>query len=151
MHTRTHTEKNKYHTVNFFNQLLHFLLGLDETSICDWKESTVLSQNFKRSCKLWLSSMVKKCDKRKAKGTRNWAQLIQKHILQITQHKTILQIVQYYTALYSLLVRVPDSWSKGCEFQSRQEWRENFLLQSQLCVLTLSWCPFHPPCYHSGM
>ena len=30
----------------------------------------------------------------------------------------------------SLLVRAPDSWSKGCEFESRQERRENFLLQS---------------------
>ena len=45
----------------------------------------------------------------------------------------------------SLLVRAPDSWwSKGCEFESRQEQRENFLLQLQLCVLTLFLCPFHP-------
>ena len=44
----------------------------------------------------------------------------------------------------SLLVRAPDSWSKGCEFEFRQERRENFLRQSQLCVLTLIWCPFHP-------
>ena len=44
----------------------------------------------------------------------------------------------------SLLVRAPDSWSKGCEFESRQDRRENFLLQSQLCVLTLVRCPFHP-------
>ena len=44
----------------------------------------------------------------------------------------------------SLLVRAPDSWSKGCEFESRQERRESFLLQSQLCVLTLIRCPFHP-------
>ena len=29
----------------------------------------------------------------------------------------------------SLLVRVPDSWSKGCEFESRQGRRENFLLR----------------------
>ena len=43
----------------------------------------------------------------------------------------------------SLLVRVPDSWSKGCEFESLQEGRENFLLQSQLCVLTLIRCSFH--------
>ena len=33
---------------------------------------------------------------------------------------------------------------KGCEFESRQDRRENFLLQSQLCVLTLIRCPFHP-------
>ena len=45
----------------------------------------------------------------------------------------------------SLLVRVPDSWSKGYEFESRQERLESFLLQSQLCVLTLIRCPFHPP------
>ena len=44
----------------------------------------------------------------------------------------------------SLLVRAPDSSSKGCEFKSRQERRENFLLQRQLCVLTLIRCPFHP-------
>ena len=44
----------------------------------------------------------------------------------------------------SLLVRAPDSWSKGCEFESWQKQRENFLLQSQLCVLTLIRCPFQP-------
>ena len=38
----------------------------------------------------------------------------------------------------SLLVRAPDSWSKSCEFESRQERRENFFLQSDLCVLTFS-------------
>ena len=43
----------------------------------------------------------------------------------------------------SLLVRAPDSWSKGCEFGSRLERRENFLLQSQLCELTLIRCPSH--------
>ena len=36
----------------------------------------------------------------------------------------------------SLLVRAPDSRSKGCEFESLQKRRENFLLQSQPCVLT---------------
>ena len=44
----------------------------------------------------------------------------------------------------SLLVRAPDLWSKGCEFESRQERREHFLLQSELCVLTLIRCPFQP-------
>ena len=44
----------------------------------------------------------------------------------------------------SLLVRSPDSWSKGCEVESRQERRDNFILQSQLCALTLIRCPFHP-------
>ena len=29
----------------------------------------------------------------------------------------------------SLLARAPDSWSKGCEFESRRELRENFLLE----------------------
>ena len=37
----------------------------------------------------------------------------------------------------SSLVTVPDSWLKGCEFESRQEQRKKFLLKSQLCVLTL--------------
>ena len=44
----------------------------------------------------------------------------------------------------SLLVRAQDSLLKGCEFESRQEQRQNFLLQSQLCVLTLIRCPFYP-------
>ena len=44
----------------------------------------------------------------------------------------------------SLLVRAPDSWSKSCEFESRQGWRDNSLLQSELCVLTLIRCPLHP-------
>ena len=43
----------------------------------------------------------------------------------------------------SSLARALDSRSKGCEFKPRQERRENFLLQSQLCVLTLIRCPFH--------
>ena len=42
------------------------------------------------------------------------------------------------------LVRVPHSWSKGCEFESRQKRWENFFVQSKLCVLTLIRCPFHP-------
>ena len=44
----------------------------------------------------------------------------------------------------SLLVRARDSQSKGCEFESQQEQQENFLLQSQLCVLTHIRCPCHP-------
>ena len=44
----------------------------------------------------------------------------------------------------SLLVRVLDSLSKGCEFESWQERWENFLLQSQFYMLTFIRCPFHP-------
>ena len=44
----------------------------------------------------------------------------------------------------SLLVRAWDSWSKGCEFESRQERQVNFLPQCQRCVLTVFRCPFHP-------
>ena len=49
-----------------------------------------------------------------------------------------------YGSRDSLLVRAPDSRSKGCESEFRQERRNNFILQSQLCVLTLIRCPFHP-------
>ena len=49
-----------------------------------------------------------------------------------------------FVCLYSLLVRAPDSWSKYCEVESRQERRENCLLHSQLCVLTLIRWPFQP-------
>ena len=37
----------------------------------------------------------------------------------------------------SSVVRAPDSWLKGREFESPQERRENFLLQGRLSVLTL--------------
>ena len=49
----------------------------------------------------------------------------------------------------SLLVRAPDSLSKGGEFESWQEWLENFLLQSQLCVMTLCSVSAPPPCYRN--
>ena len=42
-------------------------------------------------------------------------------------------------------------WSKGCEFEFRQQQWEKLFLQSSRCVLTLIQCPFHPPCYCSGM
>ena len=56
-----------------------------------------------------------------------------------------------YGSQDSLLVRVPDLWLKGCEFKFQQEWQENFLLQSQLCVLTLILVYVPSPCYCSGM
>ena len=37
----------------------------------------------------------------------------------------------------SSVVRVPDSWIKGCRFKSLPKRRETFLLQGQLSVLTL--------------
>ena len=38
----------------------------------------------------------------------------------------------------------PDSWAKGFKFDPRQTRPNNVLLQSQLPVLTLILCPFHP-------
>ena len=61
---------------------------------------------------------------------------------------SVTQLLQY--SQDSLLVTVPDSRSKGCKFESRQEWRENFLLQCQLCVLTLYSVSVPPPYYHGG-
>ena len=43
-----------------------------------------------------------------------------------------------------------DSWSIGPGFESRQERRDNFLLQSQLSVLTLISVSVPPQCYHSS-
>ena len=37
-----------------------------------------------------------------------------------------------------------DAAVADCEFESRQERQEIFLFQSQLCVLTLIQCSFHP-------
>ena len=39
----------------------------------------------------------------------------------------------------NLLVRAPDLWWKGCEFESQQEWHENFHF-----VCWLIQCLFHP-------
>ena len=55
----------------------------------------------------------------------------------------------------SSAVRATDSWSKGREFESRQERRENFLLRINFVCWLLFWYPFHPPppptpCYHSS-
>ena len=57
---------------------------------------------------------------------------------------TFVEMEQRHCYRDSLLVRAPDSRSKGCEFESRQERRENFLLQNQLYVLTFIRCLFHP-------
>ena len=63
--------------------------------------------------------------------------------LKLTAH-TIESTQNYWFGNRSrLLVWAPDSISKGCEFEFRQERWEKFLLQSQLCVLTLIRCPFH--------
>ena len=58
----------------------------------------------------------------------------------IRSKQSITRIPMFTGSRDSLLVRAPDSGSKRCEFESRQERRENFLLQS----LTLVRCPFHP-------
>ena len=44
---------------------------------------------------------------------------------------------------HSSVVSALDSWSKGCRFESPQEWQKNVILQGQLFVL-LFWYPFHP-------
>ena len=59
-------------------------------------------------------------------------------------HKHQRSDMRWLTGRNSLLVRAPDSRSKGCEIESRQERRGNFLLQSQLCLLIHILCPFHP-------
>ena len=44
----------------------------------------------------------------------------------------------------SSVVRTPDSWLKGCRFESLQEQQEIFLLQGQLLCWLLFRYPFHP-------
>ena len=75
------------------------------------------------------------------KSNRKLEQLFYVHVLGLR----LCDLVQSHTR-DSLLVRLsaPDPRSKGCEFESRQERREDFLLQGYLCVLTLVRCPFHP-------
>ena len=50
----------------------------------------------------------------------------------------------------SSVVRAPDSWSKGCGFESLLERGDNFLLQGRLSVLTLISVSVPPPCYCSS-
>ena len=50
----------------------------------------------------------------------------------------------------SSVVRAPDSWLKGRGFESLLEWRENFLLQGRLSVLTLISVSIPAPCYRSS-
>ena len=50
----------------------------------------------------------------------------------------------------SSVVRVLDSWLKGCGFESLLERWENFLLQGRLSVLTLISVSVPPPCYRSS-
>ena len=50
----------------------------------------------------------------------------------------------------SSVVREPDSWLKGCRFESLQERRENFLLQGQLSVLTFYFSIRSNLCYCSS-
>ena len=72
--------------------------------------------------------------------------LIYEQLMEMLQKLFITEDIKLYTndSRDGLLVRAPYSCSKGCELESRQERRENSLLQSQLCVLTLIRCPFHP-------
>ena len=50
----------------------------------------------------------------------------------------------------SSVIRTPDSWLNGREFESLQEQRANFLLQGQLSVLTLISVSVPPPYYCSS-
>ena len=59
-------------------------------------------------------------------------------------HFTLCCVTHTIGSHNSLLVRVLDSWSKGCELESWQGWQEIFLLHSQLCVLTFILCPVQP-------
>ena len=54
------------------------------------------------------------------------------------------------TCRASLLLRVPDSWSKDCQFKFWQEQQENALLQSSIFVPTLYLLFVPSPCYRSG-
>ena len=65
-------------------------------------------------------------------------------ILSRRDHEFCIRSTTLVGSQDSLLVRVPDSLSKGCKFEFRLEWQETFLLQSQLCVLTLILCPLYP-------
>ena len=47
------------------------------------------------------------------------------------------------------VVNTPDSWLKGCGFESLQQ-QENFLFQGWLSVLTLVLISVPPPCYRSS-
>ena len=61
----------------------------------------------------------------------------------------MLQLLQANIGSNSLLVGVPDSWLKGCKFESWQEQQENFLSRVKCVRSYLVSVP--PLCYRSGM
>ena len=78
-----------------------------------------------------------------AVGIRYWAVCIRSRAVSIRYYR--------YHIVWrrdSLLVRLPDSRSNACEFESRQKWRENFFFRVNfVCWLFFNVfirCPFHP-------
>ena len=78
-----------------------------------------------------------------AVGIRYWAVCIRSRAVSIRYYR--------YHIVWrrdSLLVRMPDSRSNACEFESRQKWRENFFFRVNfVCWLFFNVfirCPFHP-------
>ena len=64
-----------------------------------------------------------------------------------------MSVICYNTSFWgsqdSLLVRVPQAQSKGCEFESWQEWWVNFPLELTLCADSYS-VSILPLCYRNG-
>ena len=50
----------------------------------------------------------------------------------------------------SLVGRAPDSWSKGCDFESRQKRRENFSFSELTFCADFYLASVPTPCYRSG-
>ena len=68
-------------------------------------------------------------DTQMAGSSKHWS--LHTHIFHLCQKLTMHFPPQSLKlSLNSLMVRAPDSWSKGCQFESWQEQWENFLLQN---------------------
>jgi len=59
------------------------------------------------------------------------------------QHRMMKRGTWKWGSWDSSVVRACNSWSKGCKFESQQEWWDKTFLQCQPSVL-LFWYPFHP-------
>ena len=79
------------------------------------------------------------------------ARVVQLDLIWLYCNAFCLGYLKDVTSRDSSVVRAPDLWLKGHGFESLQEQRENFLLQSQLSVLTLISVSVPPPCYRSSM
>ena len=131
-------------------QLLKSTLGLTVRALQDF----TLSPTCKYVCLCWARFMIKglylildriliPSDNRRHATHLSWRLYVKRRVLLYHRQMTSIEDVAFMDIIClvftcrgkgrgrnSAVRTAPDSWSKGCEFASQQERRENFLVQS---------------------